>query len=206
MRSIWYSRERRTQHVVHISFEPGWNNVAVIYEDELLGELVTRSEMEAGQRYTAKDGSELTVKLPSKALIPEVYLDGKKLLVTPGNPIKVARTAFGVILCLGVVNSVVGMLALLSDEEVIQGAGSNASNLIYGIVFIGLSVLVWRGSVIGLATAVVVYATGSGLWLYSSKVAGVPISTGAALLRVLLLLFLLWNLNVLWQATPKRSK
>jgi hypothetical protein len=206
MKSIWYCRERRTPAIVQITFEAVWKNITVIYEGEQVGVLADRSELEAGQRYTAKDGSVLTIKLPHTSGFPEVCLNGKKLLLSAGDPGKVARIAFGLIVFVGIVNTIVGTMALISDPELTKGVWGNVDNLIAGVIFLVLSVFVWRGSVIGLATAVVLYAAGCAWWLYSSNVAGVPISTGQVVVRGLMFLFLLWILNVLWQTTPKRSK
>src|SRR6516164_6250991 len=89
MKSVWYCRERRTPPVVEITFEPGWKAVTVRYEGEALGVPADRPELEAGRTYTAKDGSELTVRLPRPAAFPEVDLNGKRLLLTVGDPVKV---------------------------------------------------------------------------------------------------------------------
>lgn len=205
MKSVWYCRERRTPPVVEITFEPGWKAVTVLYKGEALGVPAGRPELEAGRTYTARDGSELTVRLPRRAAFPEVDLNGKRLLLTVGDPVKVARTAFGVVLFIGIINTAGGALALVSGAEAVRGLGASGYNLIYGVIFLALSALVYRGSVVGLAAAVALYAASSGWWLYASKSAGAPIPTAAVVVRGLVLLFLLWVLHVLWQTTPRRD-
>ena len=94
MPSFWYYRERRTRPIVKVWFARGWNQASIAYNDETLGTCSSREEVEAGQSYTAKDGSVVTIKLARGRPFPVVTVDGKPLIGTVGDPLRVARSVF----------------------------------------------------------------------------------------------------------------
>ena len=96
----------------------------------------------------------------------------------------------------------VGAWALFADTESIKDVNGSTYNLIFGVLYLFLSAFIWRGSALGLAAAVALYAIDLGWAFYTFKRAAAPIPV-TMLMRAGLLLFLLMMANVVWQATPR---
>jgi hypothetical protein len=191
MAVLWYSRQRGGKLLVDVTFQPGWNNLSIRYDQNPVGVIPAREELEAGREFRLENGSVLMVKLPNRlAAVPEVYLDGQRLHPYAQAPQKKVHNAFVVLLLIAILNLIVGALAIATQAGIAQRMGGSVFNLIYGAVFLVLAFLVKRGSLIALAVAVALFLIDSVLAIYFITMQGKSFPILALVLRGGFLVFL----------------
>jgi hypothetical protein len=124
---------------LRLSWEGSFKHVKVVWDDNLLGEIPNKTTMVRGKhfRLPAPDGRELYVKLNPSFNTPRfvVLVDSEPVPGSDSSNDDAAKRVSGIAYFIGVVNLIVGVLIIFSEDSA-KGPNVVVIDLIVGTIFI----------------------------------------------------------------------
>lgn len=129
---IYYTDKER-QQCLTASWNKNWSNFQLRYQDEVVCSFATKKELVAGRQFVMPDGHLLSVRLKG-GLEQELELlrDGLPLPIKSVHPRSNGRTVFHLAILLGILNIASGIVALITQSDLMLSIGFG-----YGSVAIG---------------------------------------------------------------------
>jgi len=192
-----YALEKGGPKTLEFSWGIGWKDFTIRQDGDLIGKIPDQKQLKEGNEFTLKDGSRLYVKLNvgfmSSGL--EVIRNGIPIEGSDADPNTRMKGCFGLLIFIAI-------LDILGAAMVVLSAGSDPSNkadalmygfifLFFGFVYIILSLSVRQGSLTALYIAITVVALEVLVGVVLLAMAGSAGSVFWAILRVLVIIYLI---------------
>ena len=168
-----------------------YRNVAVKLDDRVLGTIPDQKALTKGQDFRLPDGSKLRVQLVSSLLTAElrVLRNGQPLPGSPSDPAARLRNAYLLIYVVGGFNAVLGVVAALVQVEYLQRMGLGLASVLFGLIFVGLGLLVQqKKSLFALIMAIVLFVMDGLAAVALAASAGASAPLTGIFIRILLLI------------------
>ncbi|MFH0865811.1 MAG: hypothetical protein V1904_06430 [Bacteroidota bacterium] len=149
-----YSLVKGGPKEIEISWGFAWRNFTVRQNGQIIGTVSTQHELKEGRQFSLSDESFLWVKLNigfGKAGL-DVLHNGQPLPGSDSDPAQKIKNAFGILLFVAVINTLVGALLITTVREL---AAIGYGIVLYGLIFIGLAMGVKKRSPAALIIAIV---------------------------------------------------
>jgi len=175
---------------LEVSWKAMWKDFTVKVDDRVVGVVSDPKQLREGKQFKLKDGSTLSVRLRNtlSGVDLEILRDGQPLPGTSADPATRHKAAYGVIFFVAVLNTFLGMSAVLFQIPFLLTLGVGFSSAIFGLVFLLLGFLVKRKSQLALILAIAVFVVDGILGIVFATMAGVTPSAGGLLARILLII------------------
>ena len=150
MPSAKYALEKDGPKRIEVSWKGMWKEFTVRFDGRKVGTIADSKELKAGRVFLLPDGSGLKVQLVQRFIQPELQLlrNGRPLPGSASDPEARLKLAYGMVLFVGGLNVVLGLVAELGQVAFLQGIGLGIGSIIFGLLFIGLALLVKRRSAV----------------------------------------------------------
>lgn len=149
-----YSLVKGGPKEIEISWGFAWKNFTVRQNGQIIGTVETQHELKDGRQFSLLDGSALSVKL--NVSFANVGLDvmhnSQPLAGSGSNPSQKIKNAFGILLFVAIINTLVGVLLIIIVRDL---ATVGIGIVLYGLIFIGLAICVKKHSLAALIIAIV---------------------------------------------------
>lgn len=149
-----YSLVKGGPKEIEISWGFTWKNFTVRQNGQIIGTVGGQHELKDGRQFSLLDGSPLSVKLnvgfANVGL--EVMHNGQPLAGSGSDPSRKIKNAFGILLFVAVINTLVGVLLITIVRDL---AAIGTGIVLYGLIFIGLAIGVKKHSLAALIIAIV---------------------------------------------------
>lgn len=190
MQKLTYALERGGPKRLEVSWKAMWKDFTVKVDDRVVGTVSDPKQLREGKQFKLKDGSKLSVRLRNKfsGVDLEILRDGQPLPGTSADPAARHRNAYGVVFFIAVLNTLLGMSAVLFQLPFLETLGVGFPSAIFGLVFLILGFFVKGKSQLALILAIVVFVVDGILGIVFATTAGVTPSSGGILARILLII------------------
>jgi len=132
--------------------------MAIRFDEQPVGAIATRQELQAGRRFTLPDGSKLWVQLVKRSMDNELHVLRNDHPV-PGSytdPETRYRLAYGVVLGIMAFHLLLGFIAMFTRSPFLERLGVGAHTIALGTIFVFLGFYVKRRSAIALGVAIAI--------------------------------------------------
>ena len=136
---IFYTDKER-QKYLSASWKSNWSNFRLRYQNEVVCSFETKKELVAGRQFVMPDGHLLSVRL-KHGLQPELELlrDGQPLPTKSAVPSSNGRTVLQLALFLGILNIAAGIVAVVSQSDIMLSIGFGYGSVAVGTVYVLLA-------------------------------------------------------------------
>lgn len=168
-----------------------WKNFSVFHNGELIGTVANQKELKEGRSFMLKDGSQLSVRLNVSLFSVglELYHNGEIVSGSDMDPRRHIKTAFGILLFLGILNLVVGIVLIAAGLEIFV-AGIGIGLAIFGLILGGLAFGVKAKSMPALIIAIVILILDAIASIYFLSISNSQPATVWIIIRVLFIVYL----------------
>lgn len=196
-----YSLEPGAPKTLEFSWGIGWKDFTIRQDGDLIGTVPDQKSLKEGSEFSLKDGSRLYVKLNvgfmSSGL--EVLRNGVPIEGSDADPNTRIKGCFGLLLFVAVLDILgAAMVVLSSGPE----SSSKADALMYGFIFlffgfayILLALTIKRGSLTALYIAITIMALEIATGIMLLAMAGSLGSVFWAIIRVLIIVYLITSIK-----------
>ncbi|MEZ4381285.1 MAG: hypothetical protein R3A79_08040 [Nannocystaceae bacterium] len=174
---------------VELEWRGMWKDFTVRVDGQELGQMNGQKELTQGGSWTLADGSTLQVKL-GKSLLGaqlEATRDGVPLPGSGSDPQAQVNGAAGVAFFIAGLNVLLGVVAIVTEAELLARLGIGWGSLVFGVIFLGLGFAIRKGSPAAVIAAVALFALDGMIGLVSSIEAGLRPGVGGIVFRVFLI-------------------
>lgn len=129
---------------IELSWGFNWKNFCVAKNNEVIGKFENKQELQQGKVFTLANSNTLSVQLKRTKLGPEleVLYNGKPVPGSATDPHFQVKTAFILLLVIGILNVLVGCITELGDVQMLKQLGAGLGIIIAGAIYIILAFLV----------------------------------------------------------------
>lgn len=173
-----YAFVRGEEKCLQISWSVGWKNFQIHLDDQLIGKIATKKEMESGKSFLLTDNSTLDVKLHTSAFSNgiEVYRNGQIVPGSYGDPIQNIDNISYMIYFFSAMNIILGSFAIILQIDFLLELGMGIVSIGLGFLLALLGFFVSRKSGIALTLFIIFYVINVMLTLVSGTTSGIFIS------------------------------
>jgi hypothetical protein len=168
-----------------------YKNLTVDFDGYRIGVVSDARQLKQGLSFWLPDGTNLGVKLMQRPF-PELHLirNGLPVPGSDADPYTRLKTPAIVLFVIGALNILLGILAFLIKDSVLEALGVNIISAAIGLVFVLLGFFVLRGSMIALGLGFALLVVDLILSVVLIAGSGRGISFGGIAIRILFLLAL----------------
>lgn len=129
---------------IEISWGFNWKNFCVAKNKEIIGNFENKQELQKGKLFTLANNNTISAQLKKTKLGPELEIlyNGKPVPGSATDPHFQVKTAFILLLVIGILNIVVGVITELGDVQMLKQLGAGLGIIIVGAIYIILAFLV----------------------------------------------------------------
>ncbi len=208
MQKMTYALEPGGPKRLEVSWKAMWKDFTVKVDDRVVGTVSGHKQLREGKQFRLKDGSTLSFKLRNKlsGVELEILHDGQPLPGTSADPATRLKNAYGVVFFVAVLNTFLGMSAVLFEIPLLQTLGVGFPSAIFGLVFLVLGFFVKGKSQLALVLAVVVFVVDGILSIVFATMAGVTPSAGGILARIFLIVPMIQGIPAIRTLKQREAK
>ena len=190
-----YSLQKDGPKELECSWGIAWKNFTVKQNGQVIGTVSNQKELKRGREFLLNDGSKLFVILKI-GLTSGLYLtkDGQPLPGSDSDPISKVKGAFVILMIIAVINIGIGVLSTLYNLKEI-GLEFGLGYIVFGFVFLILSIAVKRGSLIALLAAIILLILDALLGIVFMATSGGNQSIFWIIARVFFLIYLISSVS-----------
>ena len=190
-----YSLQKDGPKELECSWGIAWKNFTVKQNGQVIGTVANQKELKEGREFQLNDGSKLFVKLKI-GLTSGLYLtrDGQPLPGSDSDPMSKVKGAFTILLIIAVINIGIGVLSTLFNLQEI-GLEFGLGYIVFGFVFLILSIAVKRGSLIALIAAIILLILDALLGIVFMATSGGNQSIFWIIARIFFLIYLISSVS-----------
>ena len=190
-----YSLQKDGPKELECSWGIAWKNFTVKQNGQVIGTVSNQKELKRGREFLLNDGSKLFVILKI-GLSSGLYLtkDGQPLPGSDSDPISKVKGAFVILMIIAVINIGIGVLSTLYNLKEI-GLEFGLGYIVFGFVFLILSIAVKRGSLIALLAAIILLILDALLGIVFMATSGGNQSIFWIIARVFFLIYLISSVS-----------
>lgn len=181
---------------LELSWGMFWKNFQVTLDGKPVGTVEGgQKELKQGVEFRLPDGSNLHIQLVSGAMNVELQVtrDGKPLPGSASDPAQRVQTAAYMLYFLAGLNTLLGVVAMLLNNEVLEGLGMGVGSIIFGAIVATLGFFTSRRSRVAPILAIVLYVADTLYTFVTVAEAGRSPPVAGIIIRI----FIIWTL---WKA------
>ncbi|QDE90924.1 hypothetical protein BHS06_19215 [Myxococcus xanthus] len=147
-------------HRLELSWGWGWKQFTVTLDGKVVGTLDGgTAELKRGVFFKLPDGSSLNVLLQSGVFRTALAVsrDGEALPGSDTDPAQQVKSAANLLYFLAGLNTLLGVIALLVESEVLEAAGMGLGSILFGLVVAVLGFFTYRGTRVAPILAGILY-------------------------------------------------
>ena len=184
----------------------GWKNFTIKHRDEVIGTVPNQKELKEGKEFQLSDGSKLFVRLKI-GLTSGLYItrDGKPVPGSDSDPMSKVKGSFAILMVIACVNIIIGVLAAFLHLEDF-GLSAWAIYIIFGLIFLILSIAVRKASLIALIIAIVLLILDALIGIAFMTTFGGTQSVVWIVIRIFFLIYLITSVKVFKKLKTERGK
>ena len=190
-----YSLQNDGPKELECSWGIAWKNFTLKQNGQVIGTVANQKELKEGREFQLNDGSKLFVKLKI-GLTSGLYLtrDGQPLPGSDSDPMSKVKGAFTILMIIAVINIGIGILSTLFNLQEI-GLEFGLGYIVFGFVFLILSIAVKRGSLIALIAAIILLILDALLGIVFMATSGGNQSIFWIIARIFFLIYLISSVS-----------
>jgi len=185
-----YSLEPGGPKRLEISWKGFFKNTTITLDGMLLGTIPDHMALRTPQEYKLVDGSLLKVQLVQNLSGAEMQVtrNGVPLPGSASNPETKVNTAAGIIFFIAGLNLLLGVIALITQSEILANLGIGWYSLVFGGFFLVMGFLVRKRSKIALILSIVIFSLDAIIGIIGSVAMGGSPAVAGLIVRVLLVI------------------
>jgi hypothetical protein len=182
-----------------------WRNFTVTLDGQQVGTVDGgQKELKQGVEFRLPDGSGLHIQLVSGAMSVELQVmrDGKALPGSASDPAQRVQNAAYMLYFFAGLNTLLGVVAMLIDNEVLDRLGMGIGSIIFGAIVATLGFFTSRRSRVAPMLAIVLYVADT-LYTFAAAVEAGGRSPGAG---IIIRIWIIWTLWKAFQAAGELAR
>lgn len=140
----YYLNEARTETLT-ATWSLFFRRFEALYNGQSLGEVTSADELRRGHRFALPDGRTLSAQLVRNQGMQELelLLENEPVPGSGTHPLERIKQAWYALLLVGVLNAVLGLVAVFMESAALRNLGLGWPSLAEGLIFLGLG---WYGT------------------------------------------------------------
>jgi hypothetical protein len=185
-----YALEQGGPKRLEVSWKGLYKETTITLDGMQLGMVLDQKALYAGQEYRLMDDSLLKVQLVSGIGGTELRAtrNGIPLPGSASNPESRVKTATGIIFFIAGLNLLLGIIALITQSELLANLGIGWYSLVFGGFFLVMGFLVRKRSKVALILSIVIFSLDALIGIIGSVALGGSPAIAGLIVRVLLII------------------
>jgi hypothetical protein len=190
-----YALKKDGPKEIECSWGIAWKNFTVKQNGQVIGTVQSQKELKEGREFQLSDSSKLFVKLKI-GFTSGLFLtrDGQPLPGSDSDPVSKVKGSFAILMIIAIINIVIGVLSTLFNLKEV-GLEFGLGYIVFGFVFLILSLAVRRASLTALIIAIIMLILDAILGIIFLVESGGNQSIFWIIARVFFLIYLLTSVS-----------